>query len=304
MFRKIAFHPARKWRRQLAVGKGSAAYWNASMVATRPFGSMEDSLEHFHWRNAQYPGYIDLLPVSGQDEKVVVDYGCGPGNDLVGFSVFSKPAKLYGMDVSAQALQVAGKRLELHETAVELVQLDEVENKLPLKDDSVDYIHTSGVLHHCLNLDRILDEFHRILKPTGQISVMIYNSESVWFHLYVAYIWQLKWKRNRDLSTREAFRLTTDGKECPIAKCYEKNEFMEIFSKAGFTGSHIGNAMSLHELECLESRFAAIADQRYPSEHRDFVSNLTFDPRGFPMHKGDVAGINACFTFFKQQESK
>ena len=89
MFRKIAFHLARKWRRQLAVGKGSAAYWNASMVATRPFDSKEDSLEHFYWRNAQYPGYIDLLPVSGQDEKVVVDYGCGPGNDLVGFSVFS-----------------------------------------------------------------------------------------------------------------------------------------------------------------------------------------------------------------------
>ena len=81
------------------------------------------------------------MPVSGQDEKVVVDYGCGPGNDLVGFSVFSKPAKLYRMDVSAQALQVAGKRLELHEAAVELVQLDEVENNLPLKDGSVDYIH-------------------------------------------------------------------------------------------------------------------------------------------------------------------
>ncbi len=270
------------------------------MVATRSFGSPEDSLEHFHWRNAQYPGYIDLMPVSGQDEKVVVDYGCGPGNDLVGFSVFSNPSKLYGMDVSAQALQVASKRLELHETSVELLQLDEVENKLPIEDDSVDYIHTSGVLHHCLNLDRILDEFHRILKPTGQLSVMIYNSESVWFHLYVGYIWKLKWKRNKDLSTREAFRLTTDGKECPIAKCYEKNEFMEIVSKAGFTGSHTGNAMSLHELGCMERRFDALADRRYPSEHRDFISNLTFDPRGFPMHKGDIAGINACFTFSKQ----
>jgi len=304
MFRKIAFHLARKWRRKFAEGKGSAAYWNASMVATRSFGSPEDSLEHFHWRNAQYPGYIDLMPVCGQDEKVVVDYGCGPGNDLVGFSVFSKPAKLYGMDVSAQALQVASKRLELHEASAELVQLDEVENKLPMEDNSVDYVHTSGVLHHCLNLDRILDEFHRILKPTGQMSVMIYNSESVWFHLYVGHIWKLKWKRNNDLSTREAFRLTTDGKECPIAKCYEKNEFMKVFSKAGFTGSHTGNAMSLHELGCMEHRFDALADRRYPSEHRDFISNLTFDPRGFPMHKGDVAGINSCFTFQKQQESK
>lgn len=70
----------------------------------------------------------------------------------------------------------------------------------------------------------------------------------------------MKWKRNKDLSARKAFRLTTDGKECSIAKCYVKNEFMENFSKAGFTGFHIGNAMSLHELGYLESRFATIAD--------------------------------------------
>ena len=283
----------------MAAGKGSSAYWNASMVATRSFSSTEDSLEHFHWRNAQYPGYIDLMPVSGQNDKVVVDYGCGPGNDLVGFSVYSKPSKLYGMDVSANAIQVASERLKLHGGSVEFIQLDEVENKLPLEDSSVDYIHSSGVLHHCLNLDRILDEFHRILKPGGRISVMVYNSESVWFHLYVGYIWKLKWGRNKDLSTREAFRLTTDGKECPIAKSYEKNEFMKVFSKAGFTGSHTGNAMSLHELECMEHRFEALGDQRLPLIHRDFMSNLTFDPRGFPVHKDEIAGINACFTFFK-----
>lgn len=197
----------------------------------------------------------------------------------------------------------ARKRLELHVTSAEFVQLDEVENKLHLEDASVDYIRTSGVLHHCLNLDRNLDELHRILKPTGQISVMVYNSESVWFHLYVGCIWKLKWKRNKDLSTREAFRLTTDGKECPIAKCYENNEFMEFFSKAGFTGSHVGNAMSLHELGCMYHRFDALADQTYPSKQRDFISNLTFDARGFPMYEGNVAGINSCFTFFKQQES-
>jgi len=304
MLKKITFHLTRKIKRKLSCGNGSAAYWNASLVATRLFGSSEDSMEHFHWRNAQYPGYIDLMPVCGQDEKVVVDYGCGPGNDLVGFSSCSKPSKLYGMDVSAKALQVATQRLELHEASVEFIQLDEVENKLPLEDESVDYIHTSGVLHHCLNLDRILDEFHRILKPRGQVSVMIYNSESVWFHLYVGYIWKLKWKKNKDLSAREAFRLTTDGKECPIAKCYEKNEFMNLFSKAGFTGSHTGNAMSLHELGCMEHRLDALADRRYPSVHRDFISNLTFDPRGFPIHKGDIAGINACFTFLKQQKSE
>ena len=26
------------------------------------------------------------MPVSGADDKVVLDYGCGPGNDLVGYN--------------------------------------------------------------------------------------------------------------------------------------------------------------------------------------------------------------------------
>lgn len=299
MLKKVAFHLARKLKRKFAEGKGSAAYWNASMVATRSFISAEDSEEHFHWRNAQYPDYIELMSVCGLDDKVVLDYGCGPGNDLVGFSLFSKPSRIYGMDVSGSALKVASKRLELHKASVELIQLDEVENKIPLEDHSVDYIHTSGVLHHCLNLDIILGEFHRILKPNGQVSVMIYNSESIWFHLYVGYIWKIKWNKNANLSTRDAFRMTTDGKECPIANSYEKNEFIEIFSKAGFEGLHKGNAMSLHELGCLQHRFDALADPKYSSRHRDFISNLTFDPRGFPLHNGDIAGINSCFTFSK-----
>lgn len=80
----------------------------------------------------------------------------------------------------------------MHETSAEFVQLDEVENKLPLEDATLDYIHTSGFLNHCLNLDSVLDEFHRILKPTCQISVMVYNSESVWFSLFFSYFWKLK----------------------------------------------------------------------------------------------------------------
>lgn len=76
---------------------------NVSIVVTRSFGSPKDSLEHFHSRNAQYLGFIDLIPASGQNKKVVVDYGCGQGNDLVDFTVSSKSC---GMDVSAQAIPV------------------------------------------------------------------------------------------------------------------------------------------------------------------------------------------------------
>jgi hypothetical protein len=79
---------------------GSASYWTNHMVDNKTFDNAESSLRHFKWRNAQYPGYIELMPVRGHDNKVIVDYGCGPGNDLTGFSVYSFPKKLIGMDVS------------------------------------------------------------------------------------------------------------------------------------------------------------------------------------------------------------
>jgi len=42
---------------------------------------------------------------------------------------------------------------------------------------------------------------------------MVYNPENIWLHLYEGYILKLKSKRNKSLSTPEAFKLITDGKE-------------------------------------------------------------------------------------------
>ena len=119
----------------------------------------EDSLKHFHWRNAQYPGYIELMPVKGQDDKVVLDYGCGPGNDLLGFSVFSKPKQLFGVDVSKTALEESASRLALHNSKADLIHLEENKNLIPIDNESVDYIHTSGVLHHCKDLGKFYQNF-------------------------------------------------------------------------------------------------------------------------------------------------
>ena len=51
---------------------------------------------------------------SDLEGKTVLDYGCGPGNDLVYFSVLTPAAKIIGMDVSQKALNIAKKRLKLH----------------------------------------------------------------------------------------------------------------------------------------------------------------------------------------------
>ena len=85
-----------------APDMSSTSYWTRHNVTLHhDFGNAEDSLRYFHWRNAQYFGYLERMPVSGYDGKVVLDYGCGPGHDLVGFGSFSKPSRLIGIDVSA-----------------------------------------------------------------------------------------------------------------------------------------------------------------------------------------------------------
>jgi ubiquinone/menaquinone biosynthesis C-methylase UbiE len=297
---KSLFHRAlRKFRRIAASKRGSAAYWTVYMVTHDSFQSADESLQHFQWRNAQYPGYIDLMPVAGQDGKVVMDYGCGPGNDLVGFAVYSNPSKLIAVDVSKTALAKAQERLALHGKEAEFIHIEEFSNAIPVPSESVDYIHTSGVLHHCANLDAVLKELHRVLKRDGELAVMVYNYNSIWLHLHAAWVHQLDLGKDQDKPVLDVFRRTTDGEECPVSNCYTPGQFLELMRCHGFEGTFKGAAIALAEMKILERRFDAIEDRRLPAEHRNFLSALTFDERGIPLYQGSVAGNDACYIFKK-----
>src|SRR5579884_4212464 len=90
-------------------------YWSGHNVTSHAkFTTAQESLDYFHWRNSQYFNYIQLMPVIHQDNKVILDFGCGPGNDLVGFGHYSTSKRLIGMDVSQSSLKEAKERLQLH----------------------------------------------------------------------------------------------------------------------------------------------------------------------------------------------
>ena len=52
-------------------------------------------------------------------------------------------------------------------------------------------------------------------------------------------------------------------------------------------------------MQYLPNRIDALKCRKLPKEHREFLSELTFNNRGIPLYKDDVAGINACFRFTK-----
>jgi SAM-dependent methyltransferase len=288
---------ARRSRRPVEGPVTSAEFWTTHNVTLhRQFATREESLNYLAWRNAQYLFYDELLPVRGHDGEVVLDYGCGPGNDVVGFVEYSQPARVIGMEVSPSSLEEARRRLALHDDAVvELQLIHDGQPTLPLETASVDYVHSSGVLHHTANLGEILAEFHRILRPGGRAGIMVYNYWSLWLHLYVAYKRRLVDGIDADLPLADAFRRSTDGPHCPISRCYTPEQFLGECARAGLVGTFKGAAVSLHELSLLPLRLDALRDERLPGEHRQFLLGLTFDEHGLPRHRGEVAGIDAVF---------
>jgi SAM-dependent methyltransferase len=287
--------------RKALYSETGASYWNRYNVTQhRIFSSATESLAYFHWRNDQYIDYIRLMPVSGLDGKVVLDFGCGPGNDLVGFGTFSKPARLIGIDVSPSSLQEARERLKLHGIAAETILIGPSETSLPIESSSVDYIHSSGVIHHIDDAPKILSELERILKPGGEIRIMVYNYDSVFLHLHVAYLSRIIKGLYRHLPIREAFARFTDGEECPVVHVYKPEEFIHLAGQAGLQCDFLGAAVSIRELADLEMRWRAIMHPALEEEHRQFLIDLRLDERGIPRFNGIAAGQDGCYRLRKR----
>ena len=90
-------------------------------------------------------------------DKIVVDIGCGPGNIYA--TLQGKPKHLIGVDIAQKSLELAGN---LGYTAI----LADA-NNLPLKSEIADVVALNAALHHCENMDSVLKEAARLVKPGG-----------------------------------------------------------------------------------------------------------------------------------------
>ncbi len=272
-----------------------------NVTGHRDFQSAEDSLESLRWRNDQYLGYEALMPFECPEGASVLDLGCGPGHDLVGFATRSAAGRIIGADVSTSSLSEAAARCDLHGREVEFIQLAPENPKLPLPDESIDLVHCSGVIHHIPEPAATLKEIFRVLKPRGRFRCMNYNRDSLFFHLYAGWI-----KRHEEaaglekLSTDDAFTSLTDGADCPISRAWSPATFIAMASACGFAGRHTGNAISAFEMGIQLRRFEAIVDPRLEREHREFLRDVVLGPNGIPCNRsGDVAGVDACYELSK-----
>lgn len=295
--RKFAYY-LRKLKNYGHEAADTAQFWTHFNVTDhKVFKTAEESLDYLYYRNEMYPYFSDLLPTAGMDGLVVLDFGCGPGDDLVSFNHFSRPLKTYGVDVSPSSIAEARSRLALHGFDVELLCHDVQVSPLPVDTATVDVARAAGVLQHMPDPEAGIRELRRVLKLGGRFQVMVYNADSIWLHLVVGYQRQVVGGLYPGLDKRAAFAKMADGANCPFARCYTREEFRRIVEPFGFRLLSYDAAVASEEMKQLPIRWEALQDQRLGRESRSFLNALRFNDRGMPTYNGFVAGLDGCYVF-------
>ena len=99
---------------------------------------------------------------------VVVDFGCGPGYYTIELAKRAKA--VVAVDISPAMLQKAQRKAS--KTGAKNIQfLQSDGTKIHLPSASVDKILLVTVYHEVGDSETVLKEFHRILKPTGELII-------------------------------------------------------------------------------------------------------------------------------------
>lgn len=117
---------------------------------------------------------VDLDTLSG---KTALNIGCGAGTESL--ILAGHGAACIAMDITVPAVSAAVRLMDTLENPGLGIQGDA--RFLPLKDNSIDLVYSSGVLHHSPDIEKSISEIFRVLRPSGHACIMLYAKWSVLF---------------------------------------------------------------------------------------------------------------------------
>ena len=112
------------------------------------------------------PKFASFKKYRGKD---VLEIGCGIGTDAESFT--QAGANYTGIDISAESVIIAQKRLPTANISVANIETW-------CSDKKYDLIYSWGVLHHTPNIHSALANIRKMLRPGGEIKMMVYSTWS------------------------------------------------------------------------------------------------------------------------------
>ena len=165
-------------------------------------------------------------------EKICLEIGSGSGAHSA--LMKSKGARMVSVDITFERCLSTYKKLDLINGPDSLVINCSAEN-IPIKQASVDFVYSNGVLHHADNTNRCIDEVHRVLKPNGLAIISLYCRQSAEYYFNLipkAVIFGSIFKYKKEANWIGEI---TEGKtkysntKNPITRVYNKNEIIDLF---------------------------------------------------------------------------
>lgn len=165
----------------------------------------------WHKQNKTLMGFE--VPLEALSNYVALNIGCGAGDEAI--ILASQGASCIAMDITAPAAEATDSLLRLLDAGMG-IQGDA--RFLPLQDNSIDLVYSSGVLHHSPDISRSIAQIHRVLKPGGRAYIMLYATWSIVFMQEKL----MRWSGERAWET--------EGRKNPCTTTYTVAESKELFA--------------------------------------------------------------------------
>ena len=125
--------------------------------------------DRFRYQNEPHlPGCIDALDVAG---KQVLEIGLGEGSESE--RLIRQGAHWSGIDLTTESVERVRTRLAVRELPYGELRHGSVLD-LPFVDNTFDMVFSHGVLHHVPDIKQAQREIHRVLRPGGELVIMMY----------------------------------------------------------------------------------------------------------------------------------
>lgn len=205
--------------------------------------------------------FVDFASLKG---KRVLEIGCGSGFAVQLFA--EAGADTTARDLTDWAIATTRARLAAFELEADVAQGDG--EQLDFADASFDLVFSWGVIHHSSDMKRALAELVRVLKPGGQIVLMVYNRRSLFYAVYKAL------QHAQPIAQRLGLHFEgarTGDVEGLIVRHFTRAEFKAIVEAAGLTDVRVQPYGQDSELLPLPRRIRVPITDRLPQSVKDWV---------------------------------
>lgn len=213
------------------------------------------SLKKFDdWYFDFYPYLNTHIPFDAVAGRKVLEIGLGYGT--VAQKLMESGARYHGLDIAAGPVRMARHRAELLGETADIRQASALAN--PYSDATFDHVITIGCLHHTGDLAQALREVHRVLRPGGQTTIMVYSAVSYrqWLRSPLATYRRrtdpdFGWS-NAKANLRKAYDVDQDGEAAPSTTFITPKEAQiflgQLFRAVRVTPRNIGQDFGISRL--------------------------------------------------------